>query len=222
MFRLLSIMLLLTVLLGACSPAAAPAPATLIPDTPAPTQPIAAEPTTAEQTAGESTAAPTATDAPPAVTPTPQPTAVAMTTHTDAESGFTFDYPADWMLDSIVLGSRAPAGYQLTSWSHDPGMVSEVPADGTIMNIAVQLWDPKGDLSAFVENRKTAWEASGIAILSEEEIVLGNGSPARAFTVQGSDQALGYFLFTILGENYLVASGNGDLESIALVSKSIR
>jgi len=162
------------------------------------------------------TAIPTATIPAPTATP-----AIALTTHEDA-SGYTFDYPSEWMLDVLVFGSRAPGGYQITSWAHDPGMVSDVPADGTIINILVQLWDPKGNLDAFVAQRQLAWDASGIAIESEEEHTLENGNLAKAFVVKGADGAKGYFMFSTFGENYLVVSGNGDLEMIDLVARSMR
>jgi hypothetical protein len=148
--------------------------------------------------------------------------AIVLTTYQDTASGFSFDYPAGWMLDEIALGSRAPVGYQITSWSHDPGMISEVPADGTIIDIAVQLWDPKGDLSAFFEHRKQAWDASGITIAKTEDITLGNNMPAKILIINGADGSEGYVLLSTLGENYLVVSGNGDLQKIDLVARSIR
>jgi hypothetical protein len=104
---------------------------------------------------------PTNTPAPalPQITETVPPTT---DTFQDPTYGFTFDYPIGWVLDSLSFGSRAPAGYQLTSWDHEPGLVSEVPQGESILNIAVQLWDPRNDLNAFVENRMLAWEASGL------------------------------------------------------------
>lgn len=148
--------------------------------------------------------------------------AISLTTYQDTASGFSFDYPTGWMLDKIVLGTRAPVGYQITSWSHDPGLISEVPADGTIIDIAVQQWDPKGDLMAFVESRKQAWDASGITITKTEDITLGNNMPAKIFFIQGTDGSEGYFLISTLGDNYLVVSGNGDLQQIDLIARSIR
>jgi hypothetical protein len=153
----------------------------------------------------------------PAETPS-----VALTTYQDTTSGFSFEYPTEWMLDTIVLGTRAPVGYQITSWTHDPGIISEVPSGGTIVDIYVQLWDPKGNLSAFVENREQAWEASGIKIIKTEDLTLGNNIPAKIFIIKGADGSEGYFLISTLGENYLVVSGNGDLQKIDLVARSIR
>jgi len=153
--------------------------------------------------------------------PTDTPS-VALTMYQDTASGFSFEYPTEWMLDTIVLGTRAPAGYQITSWTHDPGIISEVPAGGTIIDIIVQLWDPKGNLDAFVEHRKLAWDASGSKIIQTENLTLGNNMPAKIFIIKGTDGSEGYFLLSTLGENYLVVSGNGDLQKIDLVARSIR
>lgn len=146
--------------------------------------------------------------------------AIELVSYRDPESGLAFDFPADWMLDKVVLGERAPSGFQLTSWVHEPGMVSEVPEGGTILNILVQRWDPKGDLAAFSENRKIAWESSGFTILSENNLTLANGQPAIEFIVQAPDDQA-YHLFSTLGEEYLVISGSGDIESIAQIAHSI-
>ncbi len=209
----ITLIAILALLLAACGSAPA-APTALVEST------LPALPT--ETTAAPS---PTATIEPtlptatlPASTITP---AVDLKTHTDMESGFSFDYPAAWMLDAVSLGSRAPTGYQLTSWPHEPGMVSDVPAGGTIMNIIIQLWDPKADLAAYVDMRKMALEGSGITILSETDLTLANGASAKEIITESAD-GQGYFLFSTLGENYLVASGNGDLELIGLVARSLR
>jgi hypothetical protein len=148
--------------------------------------------------------------------------ATEIATHTDETYSYTFDYPSNWMLDEIVLGSRAPGGYQLTSWAHEPGMVSEVPAGGTLINIFVQLWDPKADLPAFITQHKSAWEASSIEIVSEESLTLANGQPAVEFVTRALDGGPGYFLFTLNGEDYLVASGSGDLDLIRFTARSLR
>lgn len=145
-----------------------------------------------------------------------------LTTYQDPNYGFTFDYPSAWMLDPVSFGSRAPAGYQLTSWDHEPGLVNETPLGETILNITVQQWDPKNDLKAFAENRQVAWDASGFSLQSIEDLVLANGNPAKAFVITSPDGSNGYFLFTTLGDDYLVISGNGNLELVDLVARSIR
>ena len=147
--------------------------------------------------------------------------AIELVSYQNPESGLAFDFPAGWMLDKVVLGERAPSGFQLTSWAHEPGMVPEVPEGGTILNILVQRWDPKGDLAAFSENRKIAWESSGFSILSENNLTLANGQPAIEFIVQAPDDQA-YHLFSTSGEDYLVISGSGNIESIAQITHSIK
>jgi hypothetical protein len=90
------------------------------------------------------------------------------------------------------------------------------------MNILVQLWDPKADLSAFVEQQKAAWDASGFEIVSEADVTLASGQPAKEFVTVASDGSSSYFLFSVIGEDYLVVSGNGDLERIRLVARALR
>ena len=156
----------------------------------------------------------------PNVTEIPTET-IALQTYEDADYGFTFDYPAAWMLDVIALGDRAPHSIQLTSWTHEPGQISEVQAGGTVVNVTIQLWDPQGDLAAFVEQRKTAWDASGITIVLQEQLLLSGDRVAQAFIVMSSEEE-SYFFFTVLGEQYLVVSGSGDIEAIRQLAQSLR
>jgi hypothetical protein len=145
-----------------------------------------------------------------------------MQTYTDPANGFSFDYPAAWMLEPATFGTRA-AGVQLTSWSHPAGEIPpETPPGGSRLDVAVQLWDPKGDLAAFSQQRKSAWEASAITVVSEESLTLSGGRVARQFVVQGADGVQSYFLFTTLGDDYLVFSGSGDLALLSRIAQSLR
>ena len=90
------------------------------------------------------------------------------------------------------------------------------------MDVTVQLWDPKGDLPAFINQRMLAWEASGIAIAAEESWTLSDSRPARAFVVSGADGAQAYFFFTTIGDDYLVLSGSGDLALLAEIAHTVR
>jgi hypothetical protein len=163
------------------------------------------------------------TDIPAATLPVVTETSLPLiNSFQDPTYGFTFDYPNGWALDTVSLGSRAPTSYQLTSWEHEPGMVNEVLRGESILNITIQLWDPKNDLDAFVENRQIAWEASGFGLISTDDILLANGKPAKVFITTTLDGSEGYFLFTTLGNDYLVVSGSGDLELLDLVARSIR
>ena len=203
--------ILFTLVISACGKAAQQ------PSVPALTtsQPVVETPL--EDTAELQTGVPT--PLPPVATELPQ---WQISTHQDPTYGFTFDYPVEWFVDQISFGSRAPASYQLTSWDHEPGLVDKVPAGETIMNITIQLWDPKNDLQGFIDSRMMAWEASGFTITKTEDLVLKNGNPAKAYQVTTPDGSAGYFLFSTVGEDYLVISGNGNLELIDLVARSLR
>ncbi len=192
-YFLLTLALMLT--LAACAPASTP---TLPPASPV--------------TVDSSTAVPaTEVSAPPAETQT----------YTDSAYGFSFDYPAAWMLDVVTLGDRAPHSIQLTSWQHEPGMISEVPAGATIVNVTVQRWDPKGDLAAFGQHMQEAWNNSGNSVVSQSELSLADGRAAQEYVLHAADGE-GYFLLTTLGDNYLVVSGSGNVETLRQIGRSLR
>lgn len=158
---------------------------------------------------------------PPTETSILQPAFEAMT-YRDDEAGFEFDYPAGWAFDP---GEHQSRGYyvQFYSWDWKPGdPIDPLPAGGTILSVTVQRWDPKNDLEAFVNQRKLAWGASGISILSEERLTLAGDRPSAQFTVQGVDGSQAFFLLTTNGENYLVLSGDGDLGLLADIAHTLR
>jgi hypothetical protein len=159
-----------------------------------------------------------ATTAPPATAVT----RAAWLTHHDVLYGFSFEYPADWMLEAIELGDRALAAYQLTSWKQEPGAVAEVREGATIMTITLQLWEPNGELDAYGKQRTSAWRASGLTIVDEMEVMLLNGSRALTGVIQEPGEGHGYFLLTTLGDHYLTATGDGDVQAMRLIAVSIR
>ncbi|HET7011799.1 MAG TPA: hypothetical protein VFI11_13565 [Anaerolineales bacterium] len=181
-------------------------------------------------------AAPTdAPTLPPADTAVPEPSPTGEPAPTEAPdlsfepatfqddvAGFAFEYPAAWMVEKNVTGGSRGSVSQLTSWQHPPGGITEVPADGTVLDVTVQLWDPKGDLAAFIAQRKGAWEASGISIVSTQALTLEGGQAAESYVVQGSDGAQSFFFFTTLGDDYLVLSGSGDLALLAEIAGTVR
>lgn len=139
------------------------------------------------------------------------------------EIGFEIQYPIDWMVDEGVLGSRA-FGASLTSWQHPAGQIEEVPEGETITSVTIYQWDPKNVLDAYIQTRmRDAWSASGIQILSEEEIILGGDREAMIFTVRNeADMGEAFFLAALAGDDYLVLSGSGDLgllKEIALTGR---
>jgi len=158
-------------------------------------------------------------------TPTVSPIPEAFSpkaTYQDTNNNFEFDYPEGWAFDD---GEQQSRGYyvQFYSWDWQPGEIVETtPAGETVLSVTVNYWDPKNDLEAFVDQRKIAWDASGISILSEERIILDGERPAAQFTVQGADGAQAFFLFTTIGEQYLTLSGNGDLGLLADIAHTLR
>lgn len=214
---------LFAVTLSACSQTPKPT-ATQVPEpTPPPTDvPPAATP---PSTAIPPTAAPT--DVPPSATPpstaTPAPQLSFETaTYQDESAGFELDYPASWTADSPqIAGSR---GYiaQLTSWERTPGeMPDEIPEGGTMMTINVLLWDPKNALDQYVDHFKSNWSASGYPIVTEESRDIDQDWPAVQFLVRAPDQDF-LCLLTTVGERYLVLIGNGDLQLLSEIARTLR
>ncbi|HLB65140.1 MAG TPA: hypothetical protein VJJ46_09875 [Anaerolineales bacterium] len=206
-FRSVLLVILAAAVLSACSgsgtvPTAEP---TLVATEPPATEPMATEPPVAEPT-------PTLPTGPSFET----------TTYRDETSGFEFDYPAGWFVGPIEQYSRGGIT-AFTSWERPTDVFpDETPPGETRLDATVQLWDPQGNLQAFVEQRMTAWEASGIGVLSQEEWTLSDGRLARSFAVAGADGAQGYFFFTTIGDNYLVLSGSGDLALLAEIAHTVR
>lgn len=131
-------------------------------------------------------------------------------TYFDEVAGIAFDYPLAW----TVAGEVQP-GYR--------GSVVQLTADGQPrLDVAILLWEPTSDLPAYIASRKTAWEASRIAVLSEELFPLADGRPAVAFAIQTQTGEQAYFFYTTIAERYLQLSGSGDLELLARIGHTVR
>ena len=162
----------------------------------------------------------------PAPTPTeaaPKPklpaTSFEAQTYINEEAGFALDYPAGWIANEVVVGSRGTQVQFLSSAGI--AELATVPNGETRVNATIYQWDPKNDLAAFIANQKTAWEASGFTILEEEPLVLELGLPAVRFTVQTLDANV-VFLVTALEDQYFVLSGEGDLELVKEIIQRVR
>jgi hypothetical protein len=127
-------------------------------------------------------------------------------------NGFQLQYPADWF---IVGGEAQSRGsfVQIASWDPGSAGISEVPAGESVLQIAIYKWDPKNDLAARVEMRRNNFTASGNTILEEETLSLA-GVEAVRMLVQNTDGSQSVVLFTVLGEDYLELSGNGDIATL--------
>ena len=140
-------------------------------------------------------------------------------TYVSETFGFALDYPAGWTVNEMLVGDRGTQIQFLSSPELAEAPV--VPEGATRVNVTIYRWEPKNDLAAFIANQKTAWENSGITILDEEPLILEQGLPAVRFHVQTPDADV-IFLMAALGDQYLVMSGEGDLELVRQIVERLR
>ena len=102
-------------------------------------------------------------------------------TYRDEANGFELDYPSDWSLDpNSVIGTR---GSQAQLFS--PGTTAEMLAEGgSRLSIVVYDWEPKGDLGAYVAQRRLAWDSSGFKVMNGSMTALADGRPASDFFIE--------------------------------------
>ena len=185
--------------------------------------PSSIEPT-GEATSAFASATTTA-EPPPAAEPSSTPASTPSfeaVTYRDTTNGFELNHPASWIVGPTQQQSRGG----ITAFSSWQRPIDELPGSTppgeTRMDVTVQLWDPTGDLDAFLGQRHIAWDASGIAVISEERWTLVDDRAAAAFGVEGPDGAQAYFFFTTIGDRYLVLSSDGDLALLAEIAHSVR
>ena len=159
----------------------------------------------------------------PTVPPIPTETSIPVpafdaSTYRDESTNFEFDYPSNWSLDpSSQIGPRG-AQALLTS----PSTTAEILAEGgSRLSITTYLWDPKNDLDAYIAQHKLAWSASSFTILSEEQWTLAGDRRAAAYVVTTPEEQ-SFFMLTTIGEDYLVLSGNGNLNLLSEIAKTLR
>jgi hypothetical protein len=140
-------------------------------------------------------------------------------TYINETVGFALDYPAGWTVNEAVTGVRGTQMQFLSS--PELADLETLPAGATRVSATVYQWDPKNDLAVFVANQKTAWNASGFAILEEEQLVLELGLPAMQFAVQTPETNV-IFLITAIGDQYLILSGEGNLELVNEIVQRVR
>lgn len=140
-------------------------------------------------------------------------------TYINEEFGFALDYPTGWTVNEMVIGSRGTQVQFLSS--PELAEAATLPAGATRLNATIYQWDPKNDLAAFVANQMSAWKASGFTVLEEEPRVLELGLPAVQFTLQTPETQV-VFLIAALGDQYLVLSGEGDLELVKEIVGRVR
>lgn len=140
----------------------------------------------------------------------------------DESAGFEFFYPAGWTAEGPqVVGER---GYiaQFTSYPPAQGEYPDPPLEGsTQLQAAVMSWDPKGDLDAYINQRKQGWALSGNEVLAEQQHVLAGDLRAASFVID-SFGTKEFFLLAALGDKYLVISGQGDTDLVQEIALTLR
>ena len=167
----------------------------------------------------------TATAVPPTPTETaaPQPKLPAAPfpakLYVSETGGFALDYPEAWTVNEMVVGDRGTQIQFLSS--PDLADAAAVPAGETRLTATIYRWDPKNDLAAYVDTRKTAWSNSGFTILEEHTLTLELGLRAEQFTILSPD-AQTVYLITALDDRYLVLAGEGDIDLIKQIIGRVR
>ena len=140
--------------------------------------------------------------------------------YVDEANGFMLDYPVGWTVKQTMSGERGSQSVLLSA--PEVADLEALPPGATRIGVTLNQWDPKNDLAAFVESRKTAWSASGFTILSEEHLTLDLGLDAVRFTVQTTDSLTAIFQFSVVDDQYLTLSGEGDLTLAAEIMNYLR
>jgi hypothetical protein len=138
----------------------------------------------------------------------------------DEAAGFILDYPAGWVVKQTMTGERGSQSVLLSA--PEIADLETLPAGATRVAVDINQWDPKNDLAAFVENRKTAWQASGFTIVEEEPVTLDLGLAAIRFTVQAPEGVPVEFLFAVIRDQYVTINGEGDLELVKEIMQYLR
>lgn len=140
--------------------------------------------------------------------------------YVDEANGFMLDYPVGWTVKQTMAGERGSQSVLLSA--PEVADLETLPPGATRISVTLNQWDPKNDLAAFVESRKTAWSASGFTILSEERLTLDLGLDAVRFTIQTTDSLTALFQFSVVDDQYLTLSGEGDLTLAAEIMNYLR
>jgi len=188
----------------------------------APTARPEATPFDASSVGGDSpTVMATAVDAlRPAASPATALLGGDLATYTDAATGITVDYPADWSLseptEAVKAGSQTYSA-TFSSWKPGPGGQAGIPAGGTKLDLTVVKEGPT-DLDAFA-GAHPEWsppDAARVALLS--------GQPAIRLELadtQGGPGPTVQWLTVIEGQP-VILGGVGDLALVDAVAQSLR
>ena len=195
------ILTLLMLITSACAPVATSAPVDSV-----------TVPATQESAA---TSAPTAAP----VNPKLPAASFESVTYINEEVGFALDYPAGWTVTETVVGNRGTQ-IQLLS-APEIADLAVLPENATRLTATIYQWDPKNDLAAYIATWKTAWESSGFRLVEELPLVLDLGLNAVQFELKTPDSSA-VVLITALGDQYLVLSGEGNLDLVKEIVQRLR
>jgi hypothetical protein len=155
---------------------------------------------------------------PPAANPKLPAASFESQTYINEEVGFALDYPTGWTVTETV-GDR---GTQIQFLSApEIADMDVLPENATRITATVYQWDPKNDLSAYVATWKSAWESSGFTVVEELPLVLDLGLNAVQFELKTPDSAA-VVLITALNDQYLVLSGEGNLDLVKEIVQRLR
>jgi hypothetical protein len=159
----------------------------------------------------------------PTLTISPEPTQAQNSNfpsiYKDEINGFEINYPDGWTLVPFEqIGTR---GGQAQLYSPGSNAETLLPG-GTRVYVLVYDWDPKNDLTAYVTQRKIAWEASGQKIITESNGILSDGRDEVRFIVETPEKAQTFSLFTTIGDKYLQIAGDGDLRLLEEIARTVR
>ncbi len=154
--------------------------------------------------------APTATSS-PTLPPTEVPLALSFspTWFRDEQIGFAFQYPDEWQVsDFAEQYSRA--------------IIRQLEKEGeVVLQITAYRWDPTGALPEYLDQRRLAWESSGLDIASEEMLTLASGQSAAAISLNTLEGDQAYFFYVPIDEYYLELAGSGDIDLLAEVASTL-
>ena len=127
----------------------------------------------------------------------------------DNAAGIRLLYPSDWVI--ISRQEEGDRGAQAAMLS--PGTtLNQLAEGGTRLSLLYHQWDPKGDLDAYVAQRKLAWEASGFQVFDEENLLLADGRKVIIFSVETTENTRVVSAFLVAGEEYLEINADGNID----------
>lgn len=142
-------------------------------------------------------------------------------TYRDEANGFAIEVPASW--NFLGGESQSRGGYvQFASWQLENGVFDFIPEGQSLLQIAINLWEPQYDLDARFAMRRQNFLGSGNLILEEEELLLAGDVRVMRLLLESTDGEQSLIFLSELGADYLELSGNGDIAILEAAMRSLR